>query len=87
MFRLIGDITSSKREELAAYAHDAWSGWMDYIFSKGIFHDDGTWTMPAWAAERWRRQAATSYKELPETEKEADRVEANEILSILAKYE
>jgi hypothetical protein len=22
------------REELAAYAHEAWSGWMRYMFSK-----------------------------------------------------
>lgn len=70
-------------EALAAYAHTAWAGWMDYLFAQGIFHDDGTFTMPAWAAERWRRQAATFYDELSELEKESDRDEARKILAIL----
>lgn len=41
------------REALAAYSHDsAWAGWVRYMFSKGTFNADGTWTMPGWAVER-----------------------------------
>lgn len=72
-----------QREKLAEYAHQAWAGWMDYLFSKGIFHDDGTFTMPTWAAERWRRQAVTPYADLPENEKISDREEADKMLRIL----
>lgn len=74
-----------KFEALAEYAHTAWSGWMDYMFSKGVFHDDGTWTMPAWAAERWKRQATTPYAELPESEKASNHMEADTILRIIGR--
>ena len=41
------------REILADLCHRQWSGWMKYLFGKGTFNDDGTWTMPAWAVKRW----------------------------------
>lgn len=72
------------RELLAEYAHKAWSDWMTYLFSKGTFNEDGTWTMPDWAVERWKRQAATDYNQLPNDEKESDRSEADRILAIIA---
>ena len=75
------------REALADYAHHAWSGWMDYLFSKGIFHDDGTWTMPKEFADRWRRQASAAYVDLPESEKKSDREEADKMLAILGCYD
>ena len=53
-------------EKLAEYAHIAWSGWMNYMFSKCTRNDDGTLTIPAWAIERWTRQMTTSYADLPE---------------------
>lgn len=69
------------REALAAYSHDsAWSGWMKYQFSKGTLNEDGTWTMPAWAVERWTRQMNTLYVFLNEEEKASDRKEADEML-------
>ncbi len=71
------------RERLAEYAHTAWSGWMIYQFSKGTFNEDGTWTMPAWAVERWTRQMNAPYSALPESEKESDRAEADAILVAL----
>lgn len=72
------------REKLADYAHRAWSGWTKYLFSKGTFNEDGTWTMPKWAVERWQRQMNTDYKDLPDSEKESDRKEADEMLSIVS---
>ena len=81
------------REALAQYAHDAWSGWMQYLFSKGHFKQqpeagslngqETVWIMPAWAVERWTRQMHTSYADLPEEEKVSDREEADKMLEII----
>ena len=71
------------REQLADYAHDAWSGWMKYLFSKCHVNQDGSVTVPAWAVERWTRQMNTPYAELPEGEKESDRKEADRMLRIV----
>lgn len=73
------------REKLAEYAHGAWSGWMRYLFEKSIKNDNGTVTIPEWAVARWQRQMNTSYAQLPEDEKESDRVEADEMLAIFRK--
>lgn len=74
------------REQLAALAHEQWSGWMRYLFSRGTFNDyDGTWAMPRWAVERWKRQLETDYADLPDYEKDADRAEADKVLAILAR--
>lgn len=74
------------REALATYAHEAWFGWMRYLFTTGTFNDDGTWTMPRWAVERWTRQATTHYNGLPEDEKAGDRDEADKMLAIVARF-
>ena len=71
------------RETLSDLCHEQWSGWMKYLFSKGAFNEDGTWTMPAWAVERWHRQMNTYYLDLSESEKVADRIEADKFLEIL----
>lgn len=71
------------KEELAKYAHDAWSGWMEYLFSKAEVNADGTWTMPKEFVDRWYRQINTDYKDLPENEKRSDREEADKIISIV----
>lgn len=70
-------------EVLAAYAHNAWSGWMVYLFGKSKKNEDGTVTIPMWAVERWERQASSKYNQLPEEEKASDRKEAKEILCTL----
>lgn len=70
------------REQLADYAHDAWSDWMKYMFSKMIINDDGTATMPKWAVDRWSYQMNTKYNELSDDMKESDRDEADKILTI-----
>jgi hypothetical protein len=73
------------REQLAAYAHEAWSGWMRYLFEKSQANPDGTVMIPAWAVDRWRRQMDTPYAALPEAEKASDRVEADRMLAIQAE--
>lgn len=71
------------REKLASLAHKQWAGWMKYLFNKSIKNIDGTVTIPKWAVERWKRQMNTSYSDLPESEKESDRKEADKIQLII----
>ena len=72
-----------KREELAELCHKQWSGWMEYIFSKGDFNKNGSFTIPKWAVDRWRRQMKTEYHLLSEDEMESDRKEADKFLELL----
>lgn len=76
---------NEKRESLAALAHEQWSGWMVYLFSKSAHHADGSVTIPTELAERWKRQALTAYSELPESEKESDRAEADRVLKVITE--
>lgn len=71
-------------EALAAYAHEAWSGWMRYLFKKCLEDSTGrAYEIPLWAVRRWQRQMTTAYADLPEDEKESDRVEARKMLAIM----
>ena len=71
------------RESLADYAHEAWSGWMKYLYTKcSAIADDGAILIPASLVERWERQMNTSYSDLPENEKESDRKEADKMIEI-----
>ena len=72
-----------QHEALAEYAHNAWAGWMNYLFEKSEKNKDGTVTIPKWAVDRWERQASTMYADLPEEEKKSDRLEANTMLKIM----
>ncbi len=73
------------REQLADYAHEAWSGWMNYIFSKSIKQGNGCFLIPQWAVERWTKQMNTKYKDLPEDHKISDLEEADKMISIFEK--
>lgn len=76
-------LTNSIRETLAAAQHAIWSKWMKYLFSKGTYNDDGTWTMPEDLVDRWTRQLNTDYDLLSEPEKDSDRHQADKILSAI----
>ena len=72
---------------LAAYAHDAWAGWMDYLFSKcGTVPEYPGLLINHASVERWIRQKATPYDELPEEERRSDNVEAQKILKIVQAH-
>lgn len=71
-------------EPLADLAHQQWAGWMEYLFSKCAFNlVDGTATIPAEFVARWQRQMNTPYADLPEPEKESDRIEARRVLGVI----
>lgn len=74
------------REALADYAHSAWSGWMTYLFTKSQLNSDGTVTIPKWAVDRWKTQLETAYSDLPESQKQNDRDEADKMLVASRKY-
>jgi len=71
------------QEQVADYAHEAWAGWMRYLFEKSARQDDGTVVIPAALVDRWTRQMHTPYAELPESEKASDRKEARKIIYII----
>ena len=76
---------SALREQLSAIAHEQWSGWMEYLFSKcvnPVEPDTGTVVIPKWAVDRWTRQMKTPYSQLPEDEKESDRMEADRAIEV-----
>ncbi len=74
------------KEELAILCHSQWSEWVDYMFSKGTRHADGTLTLPKWAVERWTRQMETTYADLSENEKINDRIEADKFIEVIKKH-
>lgn len=75
------------REQLAAYAHAAWAGWTEYLFSKCSEGEDDTLVIPSPLVARWRRQINTVYGALSEEEKESDRKEATVMMAIFEKKE
>lgn len=75
------------REELAALAHEQWSGWMRYMFNVCPDREGGHKEIPASLVIRWQRQVDTAYADLPEEEKESDRQEADRVLALLTEAE
>lgn len=78
-------------EELADYAHDAWSRWMKHLFGKCILKNVDNFAelkmmIPKEFVDRWQRQLTTDYKNLPEPEKESDRKEARKMLEIITRH-
>jgi len=70
-------------ELLAAYAHEAWCGWMKYLFLQVRPNADGSLTLPAGTVDQWHRQSETPYAELSDGEQESDRAEARKMLAIV----
>jgi hypothetical protein len=72
------------REALAEYAHDAWAGWMRYMFSQCTNQADGSLIIPPALVGRWTRQMCQSYVQLPESETLSDLAEADKILEVMS---
>lgn len=71
------------REKLAEQCHAQWVHWMKYLFTRGVFHKDGSFTINATSTDRWLTQNACYYHELSEQEKDSDRKEADKFLRIV----
>ena len=75
-------VVNELTRNLAAYAHEAWSGWMEHMFSKSVRNDDGSITIPKDLVKRWHRQMRTSYDDLPVEEQISDVAEAHKMIAI-----
>ena len=73
------------REALAAESHEAWSGWMGYLFDKSVRNPDGSVTIPKDLADRWNRLSVTLYDRLTDVEKASDLAEADRYIAVLAQ--
>lgn len=75
------------RTALANYAHEAWSGWMRYLFTKGSWGGEGAFTIDPDMCARWTRQIDTPFFDLPEDEKQSDYDEVDKILALVNQYQ
>lgn len=86
------------REQLAALAHEQWSGWMKYLFDRSEILtleeltpvgriDVKRYLLTAFDSDRWTRQALTPYADLPESEKNSDRKEADRVLALITSVD
>ncbi len=73
-------------EALADKEHASWARWMDYLFSRCPFTEEGDAIIPRELVDRWRKQVNTPYAELSEQEKQSDRDEVAHILPIIEQY-
>jgi hypothetical protein len=86
-------------EELAAAEHASWSSWTKWMLEeiekdlnqrakddgRPFFYDAALAVLSTPCVQRWRRQMTTSYSDLPEAEKESDRIEARKKLAAYEK--
>lgn len=80
-------IIEALREDFADQAHESWSGWMKYLFTKGHMKEDGSFVIKPESVQRWITQMNMPYDMLSEKEKDSDRIEAEKYLEILFKSE
>lgn len=70
-------------EELASYEHERWAKWQRYVHKSCIKNEDGSLTITKEKVQLWDKQILTKYEDLSEKEKDSDRIEAKNIMSIL----
>lgn len=70
-------------EALAAIEHERWAHWQQYVHQQGTRNSDGSILLPAHSVERWERQIATRYEDLPEEEKHSDREQVRKYLPVI----
>lgn len=76
----------SLRENLADLAHNQWSGWMRYLFSKCTTLPNGDMVIPSEFVNRWKRQIDTPYIALSEEEQHSDLLEAGKMIHTVLNW-
>jgi hypothetical protein len=74
------------REQLAAIEHQRWADWQSYLHSCCRRNDDGSLTIPAELVNRWDRQIATPYADLPEQSKDSDREQVDRYWPLIQQW-
>jgi len=69
-------------EKMAACVHDIWTHWMLYLLSQSIDEANGI-KIPFTLVDRWHRQMATEYEDLPDHERRSDREHARKIFKVI----
>lgn len=75
-------------ELLAENEHATWASWMEWLFDEfecGTLNADGSFTIRPDRVSRWKRQLETKYADLPEEEKESDRMQVYEAVDHILK--
>lgn len=70
-------------DALANLEHARWAKWQRYLHSKTVKQPDGSLVIPPELVERWERQIETPYQSLTEDEKDSDREQVREYLSVI----
>lgn len=68
---------------LADIQHQIWAHWMRYLFSVSVHNGDGSVTIQAPEADRWKRQTRTMYKDLSTKEQASDIDQAIKVINAL----
>lgn len=74
------------REQLAAIEHQRWSDWQHWVHTNSRDPGDGTLIIPADLVTRWKRQIATAYEDLSESEKQSDRDQVDRYWPLISAY-
>ncbi len=80
---LAADARKTLVERLAAIEHERWSHWQRYMHGKATKQEDGSLLSPADLVERWEKQIATDYADLPADEQESDKEQVERYLPII----
>ena len=80
----VDHVLASLIDTLAAIEHERWSHWQKYLHSKCVANPDGTLTVPQSFAEKWAKQASTSYSDLSADEQKSDREQVQRYLPVIA---
>lgn len=70
---------------VAQAQHEIWAHWMRYLFGVCSENADGSVTIPADKAVRWKRQVDTAYDDLTEREQKSDLEQADKVFIALHK--
>jgi hypothetical protein len=72
------------KERLAEFMHKSWVSWMAHMFTNCNWENDGSVTVPDFVVRKWSKSMELLYEQLPESEKDVNKEEADQIIDILS---